>query len=382
MTEPVHSKLGASGASRWMACPGSVALTAALGKGGDDESEFAAEGTAAHEVAAECLRTVSDAWEHVGRTFHNHVLDYDMADHVQKYINECRRISVGAETWIEHRITSNLHADLFGTMDFAALSEYSLKLRDLKFGAGLTVEVEDNAQLKYYAFGMLQTPDLFDGVRYVEIGIVQPRKDHPNGPVRVVTHTAEEIHEWGHGVLIPMMKRTERDHTLDPGEHCRFCPARFVCPALQGIFQYASQTPPTSVRELSDTMLGLAYRATGPARIFINAIETEALSRLNNGKKVPGLKLVDKRADRVYRDGATDVLVKAFGKKAYTEPALRTPAQMEKLGPEAVALVKKWAYTPKTGQTVASDEDRRATVTRQSGKEVWKGVVNGTDDEW
>ena len=381
MAEPEHSILGASGASRWMKCPGSVALTKALGVTGDEESEFAAEGTAAHEVAAECLRTSTDAWEQIGRTFYNHVVDQDMADHVQTYLSECNGLDAGGGRWVEHRITSRLHTALFGTLDFAALTTAGdiLALRDLKFGAGVVVEVKDNPQLKYYGFGLLQSLDIFDGVRYLDIGIVQPRAFHADGPVRRMQYRADEIHQWGHDVLVPAMLRAEVDTDLDPGEHCRFCPARFVCPVLQGVFQTIATTPPTSVRQLSDTMLGLAWKAMTPARVFIKAVETEALSRLERGGTVPGLKLVDKRADRVYRDGAEAAFRKRYGNAAYAPLALKSPAQMEKTAPDAKAMVKKWAYTPKTGRTVAADDDSRVAVKRLTSAETFKGALK---DDW
>lgn len=382
MTEPEHSILGASGASRWMKCPGSVALTKALGGKEDDETEYSVEGDAAHAVAAEALRTQVDAWELSGRTFHNTVVDRGMVDNVQTYISECNRLDAGGGRWVEHRITSRLHAELYGTLDFAALSAVGavLAIRDLKYGVGIVVEVKDNPQLKYYAFGLLQSSDLFEGVRYVDIGIVQPRAPHAGGPVRTQQYRAEEIHEWGHDVLIPAMHRAEMDSELDPGEHCRFCPARFVCPVLQGLFQAAATTPPTSVRHLSDTMLGLAYKATTPVRIFVKAVEAEAFRRLERGGTVPGLKLVDKRADRVYRDGAEAAFRKQFGNEAYAPLALKSPAQMEKTIPGAAPMVKKWAYTPKTGRTVAPAGDSRVAVKRLTSAETFKGVLE--HDDW
>lgn len=48
-----HAQLGPSGASRWMACPGSVRLSAGLP---DESSPFAEEGTKAHELAEICLK--------------------------------------------------------------------------------------------------------------------------------------------------------------------------------------------------------------------------------------------------------------------------------------------------------------------------------------
>lgn len=50
-----HAKLSPSSAERWMSCPGSVALN----EGKEDRgSSYAAEGTAAHELAEKILRGI------------------------------------------------------------------------------------------------------------------------------------------------------------------------------------------------------------------------------------------------------------------------------------------------------------------------------------
>ncbi len=48
-----HARLSPSAAERWMTCPGSVKLSEAIQ---DRESQYAAEGTAAHELAEHILR--------------------------------------------------------------------------------------------------------------------------------------------------------------------------------------------------------------------------------------------------------------------------------------------------------------------------------------
>lgn len=377
MAEPVHSPLGASSASRWMTCPGSVSLIKLLGLGSED-SEFAAEGTAAHDLATVCLRTSEDAADRIGEYHHDRFVEPEMAEHVQLYLDHCRELMALAPdfgAWIEHRVAHMEHQLLFGTLDFAVYQHETetLHIRDLKFGAGIAVEA-DTPQIKYYGFAMLQTPGL-DGVRSVSAGIVQPRAHHPDGPIRLCTYQADDLHAWGNDTLLPSMKRTDKDQGLDPGSHCRFCPARFICPALQGIFQALATTLPASTKHIPDEMLGLAWRMIEPARIYIKALEAEVFRRLEQGTPVAGLKLVDKYADRVYRDGAEAALLAKFGKKIYTSK-LKTPAQIEKLGADAKALVRQWAYTPKTGQTVAPASDRRPTIKRQSGVEMFKGVVN------
>jgi hypothetical protein len=43
---------------------------------------------------------------------------------------------------------------------------------------------------------------------------------------------------------------------------------------------------------------------------------------------------------------------------------------VEKLGPDAAALAKEWAYTPQTGLTVAGADDKRAAVKVQKASDV------------
>ena len=59
-----HATLSPSSADRWMTCPGSVPLSEGIV---DTSSEYAAEGSAAHEIAALCLTNSSDAAAYVGR---------------------------------------------------------------------------------------------------------------------------------------------------------------------------------------------------------------------------------------------------------------------------------------------------------------------------
>src|SRR5580765_4761035 len=67
---PAHSPLGASGAERWMNCPGSVSLLKLVSPGVEsDEPEYRTHGTAAHQLLAHCLTEKLDAWECTDLTY-------------------------------------------------------------------------------------------------------------------------------------------------------------------------------------------------------------------------------------------------------------------------------------------------------------------------
>ena len=68
-----HSKLSASGAERWMRCPGSIAMSEGLP---DTSSVAADEGTAAHFIASVCLTEGTMSTHHMGKT----VICWDEAD--------------------------------------------------------------------------------------------------------------------------------------------------------------------------------------------------------------------------------------------------------------------------------------------------------------
>mgnify|MGYP000993083344 CR=1 FL=1 len=85
-----------------MRCPGSLALEAAFP---NDSSEFAAEGTAAHTLAALALEQGNDAAAYLGRVIEadgrDFTVDEDMAGHVQTYIDAVRAAAQGGELLIE-----------------------------------------------------------------------------------------------------------------------------------------------------------------------------------------------------------------------------------------------------------------------------------------
>ena len=229
-----HSKLGASSAYRWFACPGSVKACA---DAPDNESVYAAEGTAAHELAAACLeKTPFKAPEDfLGKAFNGFEVTEEMAEAVEVYRTAILdEYEMGDELMVEQRFDlSHVYPGCFGTNDALLYreSEGLLIVYDYKHGRGVPVEVEGNKQLLYYALGAC-TGKHNRRVEQVELVIVQPRCPHPNGPVRRWRFDAVDLLDF-EAELRAAARRTEDSDERHAGSHCKFCPAAPTCEALR-----------------------------------------------------------------------------------------------------------------------------------------------------
>lgn len=375
--QPLHSKLGASSAERWMNCPGSVALLETLALPESDEEDWRRDGIAAHELGAHCLANGQDAWELIGEKFHDTEVDAEMSEAVQVYLDVIHGSNPVTPS-IEERVSHPAHKNFYGTLDHSDYRPFEklLAITDYKHGVGIAVDVENNPQLMYYAYAKLR--DYLEAEK-VLLRIVQPRGFHPDGQIREWTISAADLRAWAETELIPAMERTAVDNTLDPGPWCRFCPAKLVCPMLTSLFGAASTANPKVIVNLSDDSLGRSYQYVQAVKFYLTAMETETLRRLNKGSDVSGVKLVHKKANRVYKAGAEEIMRQHFGDDIMTKPEIKSPAEMEKISAAAKTLVHEWAYTPQTGLTVAFLADKRPGVKVQSTTETFAAAVEALD---
>lgn len=405
---PVHSIKGASGAERWMNCGGSTELVRAYDLPPTDEPDYRREGIAGHEAAADCLARDIDTWEIVGQTYYNTEIDGPMAEAIQMYLDRVRpsidreRGFHGMQFFIEAKLAApDVHEAMFGTVDFGALVLNSemiarehdvtfasfLDVTDLKMGEGITVEADKNPQMMYYAFMLIHTKfaELEDAFP-VRLTIAQPRAFHPNGPIRDWWTTVGEIKTWVVNELVPAMESVSDD--LWAGPWCRFCPAKIVCPLLTSLFRAAATYDPSRIKEVSDKALGLAYGMLDPVKFYSKAIEDEAFRRLQLGNDVEGTKLVNKKANRIFKPSVTarvedkpvevdlvEHVKREFGAAAFTKPELKSPAEFSKISPAAKKFVEEYAYMPVTGLTVARLDDKRLAVKMQSATERYTGAT-------
>jgi hypothetical protein len=373
---PAHSPLGASSAERWSVCRGSVDLLRQWQPPPEEEEpEYRSDGTAAHEFAARALIEELESYELVGAKATNGTECSDeMADAISIYLDSVRSFSPRDAQHIEVRISSDRHRLFYGTADCVTIMGRTVVIHDYKHGVGVLVEAEANKQFLYYAYGVLKKLG-FENFDKVVIVCVQPRAFKSN-PVDVWEIEAEYVQLWGEEVLIPTMEAAEFDNALVAGEHCRFCPAKIVCPKQRGMFAAMAADDYSKPLDMNDDALAMEYAQIKIVKMRIKAIEDEVLHRLVKGGSLSTAKLVNSKTDRVWKDDAEQAVKEKLGEKSYTTPELKSPAQIERLGPDGKHLVAEYAYKPLGKPTVAPIDDARPAVKVKTAEETFREAID------
>lgn len=184
-----HALCSASGAMRWINCPGSVGLNLSIPP--LPSNKYAEEGTRAHEVAERALKLFlknnqvwSDSFLEPG----------DMGLHIKKYIevihSALKEFDSSPDCKIEVNLTLDKSLGLRGIADFAATGTIrgipTGTIVDLKYGKA-PVKAKENPQLAYYACALRETSA--KPLENVIVVICQPRVE--DGITRVLYNRAE-----------------------------------------------------------------------------------------------------------------------------------------------------------------------------------------------
>lgn len=370
-----HARLSPSGAARWMNCPGSVAAEVGYE---DDTSIYAAEGTVAHHVAAECLQDERKPGEFFGDTIHadgfDIEVDRDMVHYVELYIDQVREINRHADaTFVEVRAPIG-HVtgedDASGTSDFVGVEFYRgdvtvVRVHDLKYGKGVLVEAEDNLQLALYALGVVHELEHLlvggDDQVHLELYIHQPRLHH----LPVWRLTLAELREIETKLRAGAKAAHETDAPRVPGEaQCRFCKHRRACPELRELIEGAvAEEPPQDAAAIAEALPKLSM-----IRDWAATVEARAIALLEMGMDVPGYKLVEGRRSRIW-NADPDKLERALKyrtglkKPDIYEQKLISVAQAEKRVPkEQWPRIEKLVEYRPGKPTIAPVTDKRPAV--------------------
>lgn len=377
-----HSPTGGSAAERVIPCPGSVGLISRLPFAGEDEeSEFAARGSAAHHAAAICLEQGIDAWEVMDQEHIGIKLDAEDCNAFQIYLDTIRADGIGH---VEQSFSCpDLHPWIYGTIDhwkfYPAI--FLLQIDDYKHGVGVFKKAEGNEQLLYYAFMVLRKlledhPELV-AVRpqiRVRMRIIQPRCPYGD-PIRTWEVDADYVLIWGHNTLLPKIREAEAgSDEFNAGSWCQFCPAKLYCPKMEEIHNDALDSTAVEINEIADETLATLFDDVPILRMRIKAITDEVTRRMNAGSEISTAKWVAGKADRVWRDNVQDTAVDRFGTEALTKPELKSPAQIEKLigGKD---FVKEYAYKPQGQPRVVHISDKATAIKPRTNKDAFAGYT-------
>lgn len=360
-----HSMLGASKAHRWMRCPASVQLEATIP---DEESFYAAEGTAAHALAEECLRSQKPPEHFIGVEFEGFVVDEVMANHVATYVDFCNA-QEGRST-IEQQVDYSDWAEGgYGTADFVVIHDGICHVIDLKYGQGVKVSAQQNEQLMLYGLGAAH--GAWVNVDTVQMTIVQPRLDH----IDTYSIRAKDLYKWANEKVKPAARRvfSPEPEFAPSSKACHFCKAKPTCRALAKhnyeltLSDFDNLDEPLLVQvphTLNVEEIGQLLPKMDALIGWAQGVQKHAHKLLMDGGILPNYKLVAGRSQRQWVDKeiAEEELIKMLGDEAYVEK-LVSPAQAEKLlGRERAAEISDLYHKPEGRPQLAPDSDPRPAV--------------------
>lgn len=377
-----HSLFGPSSAERWLECLGSVELSKTAPP--QKDSPWALEGTRAHECTEYLVRRYSDrrsAKQEALSKWPSEMVEYGLIAADMIFSSKLRP-SLDAELMTEQRVVLKSVKDIYGTLDYAWLDHFgTLTVIDYKYGAGVTVFAENehgepNPQLMLYAAALASTHNYdFEKVR---LAIIQPRVwALGEDPVLIKDVSIKELKQFVKKVEEAVRIASKPGAPLKAGDHCRWCPALTTCPENSSkalteahvLFDIEEgiQAAPDPMLVTAETLPTILNACT-KLEVWIKAVRERAYRLAEDGVKIPGYKLVQKKAQRQWLPEAESAAAAKWKLEAYKlEKKFLSPAQLEKvLGPEAKEFTKKYTASISSGATLVSENDRRSELVSTS----------------
>ena len=360
-----HAILSASSAHRWLNCTPSVKICETFG---DKPSEYAAEGTEAHELCEYKLKTAlgmeaDDPTPKLSRF--NDEMDEcatGYASYVLEQVNEASKTCSDPKVLIEQRVDfSRWVPEGFGTADCVIIADRTLRVVDYKHGLGVLVEAEMNPQMMCYALGALEIFDALYDISKVSMTIYQPRREN----ISTFEISRDELLTWADKVLKPAAKLAfEGKGEFYCGEWCGFCKAKHRCRARAEENLLMARHEFKLPALLDDIEIEVILSKVDELTSWASDVKDYALQSALGGKSWTGWKLVEGRANRRYTD--ENEVIKAVceaGFDPFEKKVLGITAMQKLLGKTKFEkLLSAYIEKPQGKPTLVPESDKRPEI--------------------
>ncbi|QIG63214.1 hypothetical protein ARB25_25 [Bacteroides phage ARB25] len=341
-SERGHAVLSPSSSERWLNCTPSARLAE---EAGSKTSEYAEEGTTAHELAEYALKSwiygtfypECDELPVPQKIASNKYYSEEMKEAISHYVNfvtgefyEMQKGSFGSPvaTYLEEKLDISKYApDSFGSADVSLVSEQIVHIIDLKYGKGVKVPVE-SPQFKMYALGVL-TKFGCPKVKRVRMSVAQPRLNHYD----TIEMGVSDLLEWAEEVLKPKAKLAyEGKGEQVVGSWCQFCPVKATCRAQRNEIIKDFEDHPDTLLMTDEEIVDMLSKIDR-YESWLESINQYAYSEAMKGKKWNGYKLVEGRSARkiVEPDKVRDKLLNTYLEDEVLNISLKGITDLEKL---------------------------------------------------
>ena len=333
-----HALLGPSSAARWITCPPSVKLCEQFE---DVESEYAKEGSLAHEIAELKVRKLIDPGltprkftTAMKKLKDKELYQEEMQGYTDEYVEfiqeQMYSYSTTPHTAVEQKVDFSQYVpDGFGTADCILIADDTLHIIDFKYGKGVPVNVENNAQLLLYALGAYLAYEMIFPIEHIKMSIVQPRLNN----IDTWECRLDYLLEFAKIAQEKAAMALKGEGDFNCGEHCKFCKAKAVCRERANANLELAKYEFKAADQLTLEEIGQILEKAKDLAKWADDLKDYALSESLKGNEVPGWKAVNGRGSRSFKntDEAIKVLVdNGIAEELLFERKYLTLAQIEK----------------------------------------------------
>lgn len=371
-----HTQVSPSSLERVLLCPASVGLCKDIPP--SRPSEFAAQGTVFHRLAAMCLKYGVEPYDFEGITAVADGFEIEVDDDMMDYLVDGldRLEALGPRNMI---IETRVYLDKWfpgqsGTTDIGWYDDEWINIWDWKYGAGIPVSPFRNPQAMAYGLGFWDNiARLKTNAKKFRFFIEQPRNPAGGGEWEC---SLDELLTWAKESARIVSGALKGKGKFNPGEkQCTFCPARAKCPAYDQFAleamslkfeKFDSETPPVLEKGMNARRRAYVARYASFLKDWIDLQHSTVLDDAMKGRDTFQVKAVwGRMPPRKWSDpaAAQSRLSKLLGSENAVKAKVITVKEAEnKLTAEDFDRIQKFIAYKDPKPVLVPVEDKRDRV--------------------